>query len=213
MARARTGGRGTTSGTEGAGERRGRAPGSRRLLCLLTSLCVALFVTGCVTQSIRNNPMEDLLRQVGVPGKVLLYGTVSGDVNAFSITTSDGRSYEVSQIIKGPGRRLFCLLDAPRNFTITGISTEAGSTPFVLHTVLPVAWRGAVTDSWINSSSLYLGRIDIRLTRTPPGGVEATIDRSKESEDRLALQQALSVALSVPRKALPAAGQAPPAGH
>jgi hypothetical protein len=177
---------------------------------LLGPVCAVVFLIGCVTQSVRNDPMGDLLQEVGARGKVLIYGTVSGDVNAFAIETSDGRSYEVSQVIKDPGLRLFFFLDVPRDFTITRVRTESGTDAFVLNANLPVKWRGSAAEGWINSNAMYLGRIDLRFKPKGSGVVEGTIDGSKEKEDRGLLQQALSAALSVPRSSLPLAGQPTP---
>jgi hypothetical protein len=186
----------------------GRKMKARRLL--FGAACVVILLVGCVTQSVRNDPMGDLLQRVGANGRVLLYGSVSGDVNAFAIETSDGRRYEVSQVVKDPGLRLFFFLDVPRDFTITRVSTESGTDPYVLNTHLPVKWRGSVAESWINSTAMYLGRIDLRFKPKGAGVVEGMIDGSRENEDRGLLQQALSAALSVPRSSLPLAGQPPP---
>jgi hypothetical protein len=181
----------------------------RRLRTFLESLLVAVVLAGCVTQSIRNDPMNDLLQEVGSAGKVLLYGSVSGEVSAFALETSDGRRYEVSQVIKGPGRRLFYFLDAPRDFVVTRITTESGTAPYVLSTRAQVRWRGVAADGWINSSALYLGRIDLHFTSKESGVVQGRMDSGREAEDIALLQEALAEALSVSRNALPAAGQAP----
>jgi hypothetical protein len=155
--------------------------------------------------------MSDLLQAVGAQGMVLLYGTVAGDVNAFALETSDGRRYVVGQIIKSPGLRVFYFLDVPRDFTITRIRTESGRDPYVLNVNLPVRWQGTAGEGWINSSPIYLGRIDLRFKGGKGSGiVEGRIERSREAEDIGLLQEALSAALSVPRGSLPPAGQAPP---
>ena len=156
--------------------------------------------------------MTDLLLDVGAGGKVLLYGTAAGDVNAFSIETSDGRIYEVSQVIKDPGVRLFFFLDVPRSFTIARVRTESGERPYTLSADVPVRWRGstAATEGWINSNAIYLGRIDLRFVPKGSGVVQGKFDGSREREDSGLLQEALSSALSVPRGSLPPAGQAPP---
>jgi hypothetical protein len=184
----------------------------RRTLSLLAPLCIAILLVGCVTQTVRNDSMTDLLQAVGAGGKVLLYGTVAGDVNAFSIETSDGRIYQVSQVINDPGVRLFYFLDVPRSFTITRVRTESGDSPYALSADVPVRWRGstAATKGWINSNAIYLGRIDLRFAPKGSGIVQGKIDGSREREDRGLLQEALSSALSVPRGSLPPAGQAPP---
>ncbi len=194
----------------GAGICRG-AGAAMHLRHLVGPLCIAAILSGCVTQSVRNDPIADLLQQVGTSGKVLLYGTVSGDVNAFALETSDGRRYEVSQVTNGPGLRLFYFLDTPRDFVITRISTESGTVPYVLDARVQVRWRGAVADGWINSNSMYLGRVDLRFAPKGSGVVRGRIDSSRESEDRALMQQALAEALSVPRSGLPPAGQFPPA--
>lgn len=178
---------------------------------LLAPLCLSILLVGCVTQTIRNDSMTDLLQEVGAPGKALFYGTVAGDVNAFSIETSDGRVYEVSQIIRDPGIRLFYFLDVPRSFTITRVRTESGLHAYALDANLPVRWRGseAATEGWINCNAIYLGRIDLRFAPKGSGVVQGRIDGSRESEDRSLLQEALSSALSVPRSSLPPAGEPP----
>jgi hypothetical protein len=183
-----------------------------RARSLLGSLCIAAMLTGCVTQSVRNDPLGDLLQEVGAGGKVLLFGTVSGDVNAFALETSDGRRYEVSQLIRDSGPRLFYLLDTPRDFVIRRVSTESGKDPYVLRTSAPVLWRGVLADGWINSSSMYLGRIDLRFTPKGSRAVQGRIDAARENEDRGLLQEALAHALSVPRSSLPPAGQFPRIG-
>jgi hypothetical protein len=218
--KARTGARGTTSVVRrplgGPPCRAGRGPSTREgvgamklLRSLMGPLCIAAILAGCVTQSVRNDPLSDLLQEVGTSGKVLLFGTVSGDVNAFALETSDGRRYEVSQLTKDSGLRLFYFLDGPRDFVIRGISTESGKDTYVLKTSVPVRWRGVVADGWINSSSVYLGRIDLRFTPKGSRVVQGRIDMAREREDRGLLQEALARALSVPRSALPPAGQAP----
>jgi hypothetical protein len=187
--------------------------GTKGTCLLLGSLVVSMLLAGCVTQSVRNDSMNDLLQQVGAKGKVLLFGTVAGDVNAFTLETSDSVEYQVSQVVKDPGVRLFYFLDVPRSFTIRRVRTESGHEPYTLNADMPVTWLGSSEEGWINSNPIYMGRVDLRFKPKGSGVVVGKIDGSRESEDRGLLQQALSAALSVPRNALPPAGQASPKGR
>jgi hypothetical protein len=116
-----------------------------------------LVLSGCVTVQRQNVPFDELLKQAGQPGKVLLFGTATGDVNSFVIETSDGRQYTVSQLGGAGQVRLFYFLDTPRDFRITRIWTESGSEPFQITPDLRVTWRGRVGEGWVDSSALYLG--------------------------------------------------------
>jgi hypothetical protein len=167
-----------------------------------------LFSSGCISQSYQNVTMGGLMREVGTPGMVLLYGTIAGDVNSFTIETDDGRQYFVSQIVRNSGIRLFYFLDVPRDFTITRIWTESAGKTFHIRPGLLVRWRGRSGDAWINSNAQYIGRIDLRFSNPKIfAAIEGRIQTSFEKEDRTMLQGELESALSVSKASLPAAGQ------
>ena len=173
------------------------------------ALALALiFSGGCVSQSYQNMTMGGLMREVGAPGKVLLYGTITGDVNSFTIETNDGKQYFVSQIARNSGIRLFYFLDVPRDFTITRIWTESAEKTFYIRPGLLVRWRGKSGDGWINSNAQYIGRIDLRFSNPKIfAAIEGRIQSSWEKEDRSLLQGELESTLSVSRASLPPAGQ------
>ena len=167
-----------------------------------------LFSSGCVSQIHQNMTMGGLVKEVGAPGKVLLYGTIAGDVNSFTIETDDGRQYFVSQVAQNSGIRLFYFLDAPREFTITRIWTESAEKTYQIRPGLLVRWSGISGDGWINSNAQYIGRIELIFSNPKIfAGIEGRILTSWEEEDRNLLQGELESALSVSSDSLPPAGQ------
>jgi hypothetical protein len=163
-------------------------------LLLLGALGGSLLVLGsCATTRFQNLGIDQLLARDGDPGQVLVFGSAAGDVNSFEIDTSDGRRYLVSQFANAGGVRLFFFLDTPRDFTITRVTTESAQEQFQVRPDLHVTWRGRRGDGWVNSSSLYLGRFELRF-KDPRvfTAVAGTVRTSFLEEDAQLLREALA---------------------